>query len=275
MISDVVCGASGREMALQISASCALRPMMIRANVAEAAALEPEHHRQQFIQAVPTEAAGQSADRLEAGARVHLDRAAGMKARSSYFAPCRTLGLEQGRADDAECGVAMKFGRQQLGQIGLETDIRIDPQNGVVVLPNRFGQELHKNGFPARQTLASHRKMLRLDPRMRARGLREDRGGLIGGSIVDDNPARRPQGLRRHRGNQARKELLLVARRSYRQVPHLAHATYRYIAAPSKRVAHSGRRFQAEERTFAGPLRTSELIWRGAVGMNAYGNGLE
>src|SRR5580704_16630408 len=101
--------------------------MMIRANVTEAAAFEPQHHCQCLIQGVPTEAAGQSADGLEACARVHLNRTAGVKAGRSYFAPRRTLGLEQGRARNAECGVTKELGRQQLGEIRLETYIGVDP----------------------------------------------------------------------------------------------------------------------------------------------------
>src|SRR5258706_15718586 len=81
MISDVVGGATGRQIAFQIAARRTLRTMMVRAHVAEAAALEPQNHRQRLIDSVPTESARETTDRFETRARIHLHRAARMETR--------------------------------------------------------------------------------------------------------------------------------------------------------------------------------------------------
>src|SRR5580700_4052637 len=122
MVSNVVRRTSCRQITLQITASRPLRPMMVCADMPEGMALEAEHHRTSLIDRVPTEPAHQPADRFEACARVHLDRATRMKARRADFTPCGSRGLEQRRTGDTERRIARELGGQQLGKILLEAD---------------------------------------------------------------------------------------------------------------------------------------------------------
>ena len=61
-------------------------------------------------------------------------------------------------------------------------------------------------------------QMMRLDPRREARGLVENRAGAVGGTVVNNDPARRRDGLRAHAFDQPGQQLFLVTRRSYCQV---------------------------------------------------------
>src|ERR1700733_698268 len=102
MISNVVGRTPCRQITLQVTTSRALRPMMVRTDMAKAVALVAQHHRARLIDSVPAQPGDESADRLKARARVHLHRAPGVKARRADFAPCGPLGLEQCRPGDTE-----------------------------------------------------------------------------------------------------------------------------------------------------------------------------
>src|SRR5216684_5127286 len=186
----------------QVSAPCfrrtTLGPMMLSLDVTEASRLKTEHHRMRLIDSVPAEAGLQSAYRLKAPRRVHLDGAARMELGYTDFAPTVAVGLVKGRSRYAQSRVAHKFIEQQFDEVGGETQVGVEPQNVVVLVPRFAWQESHYHRFASCLTWTLSFKVLHFHPRVSASRFVKNCGRGVGRTVVDDDPARRQVRLRRH-----------------------------------------------------------------------------
>src|SRR5260221_4838649 len=104
--------------------------MMFRGDVSEALRAIAEHHCSRFIERVPANLRIESANRLEAFARVHFRCAAGMKAGHRDLVPVVTRGvwLPERWPGNPEARIAIKFREHRFGAIRLESKIRVEPQ---------------------------------------------------------------------------------------------------------------------------------------------------
>src|ERR1700682_6487146 len=135
-----------------------------------------------------------------------------------HFMPACVSGFVEPRTGDSKLGICGKFLQHQLHEVRLETQVGIEPEDEIDVLPSSARKELHNHRFAARFAGTISRQMYRLDPRRHARCLVEDLRSPICRAVIDNDPALRQTRLRRHARNQPRKELLFVAGRRYRNI---------------------------------------------------------
>src|SRR5258708_30212819 len=140
-IADSVCRQACPHPRLP-SRRLALRTMMPRGDVAEAAGVEAVQHRARFVERVPSNVRIEFTNRVETGERVHLGRPASVIFRLPNLNPLGAVGFPQSWAGDPELGVALEFLEQKINEAGIKTDVRVEPQNVVVLLAGFVRQEL-------------------------------------------------------------------------------------------------------------------------------------
>src|SRR6266851_4198542 len=189
-----------------------------------------------------------------------------------HFMPSIGDWLVEPRARDPELGILGELLLHQLHEVRLETQVGVETQDVIHVLPCIARKELHDHRFAAGFAGTIARQVYRLNPSILFRRLVEDFRGAIGGAVIDNDPALRQTRLRRHALNQPGKELFFVAGWSYRYV------SIHYISKPgSSSVSVSGvglslnahvhprsdltvlirrsRRFECRRRALAGSCR--------------------
>src|SRR5216684_1854558 len=186
----------------QVSAPCfrrtTLGPMMLSLDVTEASRLKTEHHRMRLIDSVPAEARLQSAYRLKAPRRVHLDGTARMELGYTDFAPTAAVRLVKSRSRYAQNRIAREFTEQQFDEVGGETQIGVEPQNVVVLVPRFARQALHYHRFASCLTWTLSFKVLHFQPRVMGNPFVKDCGRGVGPTVGQYDPPRRQVRFRRH-----------------------------------------------------------------------------
>src|ERR1700687_1939047 len=97
-----------------------------------------------------------------------------------HFTPSVADWLVEPRAGDSELGIPHEFLLHQLHEVRLETQVGVETQNEIHVLPRIARKELHDHRFAARFAGTISRQMYGLDPSMHASRLVEDFCGAIG-----------------------------------------------------------------------------------------------
>src|ERR1700737_389233 len=115
-----------------------------------------------------------------------------------HFMPTAADWLVEPRARDPELGILGEFFLHQLDEVRLETQVGVETQNKIHILPRIARKELHDHRFAARFAGTISRQMYRLPPLIPSSFLVEDLRSSIGRAVIDNDPALRQSRLRRH-----------------------------------------------------------------------------
>src|SRR5258708_27168026 len=108
-----------------------------------------------------------------------------------HFMPSVVDWLVEPRARDPELGIPRKLLLHQLHEVRLETQVGVEAQDVIHVLPSVARKKLHDHRFAARFARTISRRMYRLAPSMLSRRLLEDLRSAVGRAVLDNDPALR------------------------------------------------------------------------------------